>query len=215
MVNYTLKTGSGVSNRSGTVSARKEPREATELKIGISTDVLWYNKMFHWDRQKLTKDVRRGCRVSVDHLYRLVLESRWLWERKCATGWCRRSLFSSAVLLLLSLRMASLMWLACRSLVQGRPASEIYIGLGQYVNIVHRLLCSGLFYRKGNVLSVIYRRYIGWNIYIHYQLSSAVEGQQRDVIVTELRVVLLFLFLTICKSCKLQLCIIADFLIKL
>ena len=69
-------------------------------------------RRLHLDRRILTKGRRRWCRLSVDHGYWLIPESRWLLERTYATDCRRHTLLSSAVLLLLPLRTVSLMWLA-------------------------------------------------------------------------------------------------------
>ena len=52
-----------------TVSGRRVPRKATELKIWMSTDSFWYRMWLLLDRWKWKKGVRRGYQGSVDHPY--------------------------------------------------------------------------------------------------------------------------------------------------
>ena len=95
-----LKTGSGVNLRS--LSRHGKNEEVQPNWTFGSVQIFSGARMrFHLDRRKLTKAVRWDCRISFDQLCWLVPEPRLLWQWKCATGWVRRTLLSSAVLLLL------------------------------------------------------------------------------------------------------------------
>ena len=115
----------------------------------ISTDILWYEKEVTLGSSET--DERRSWRLSSISVCWLVPESRVLWKQKRANGWCRRTLLSSAVLLLLTHRLVSLMLSAYRS-VPGCPQLWRHMsgcdhfvwkpGSGRFPSPLRRPVCS-------------------------------------------------------------------------